>query len=497
MPIPADILAVERPKNTFVICYGKNKDRYAVRKREGCRYDHGRRVPINGKTIGHIIDHKFVPIDEAPKAPVTTAPVTLKDWGNVVLCDQLCHDLLEELEKVYTRSDAEKLYCAAVLRVAYPGIKDYELQTAYQDSFLSERYPDVALSKNTVSSFWGNLGRSYAMIRSYMKIRAAAVMKTDHVLIDGTLKSDESEVNSLSDYSRKARTKGTRDISVLYAFDLEKKEPICSECFPGNMLDATSYEAFIKNNHIKHGIMVGDKGFPSSSIETILNSESDLHYLNPLKRDSRYIEDYDLFHYEGQLKGHETVLFKRVYVEKKKKWLYSYCDIAQAHKEDFGWLHSTSKSGDYSQEAYEEDRKKFGTLLLESDLEMDAETAYQAYACRWEIELVMRYYKQACELDETRVHSDYSVIGSEFCSFLSSVITYRLLNRFEKEELFDNLTYKKIIHVLTRAKKVKADDSEWQLIKMNPSQIEILQKLDLLEKPAPKKRGRKPKKQTV
>ncbi len=75
----------------------------------------------------------------------------------------------------------------------------------------------------------------------------------------------------------------------------------------------------------------------------------------------------------------------------------------------------------------------------------------------------------------------YSVIGSEFCIFLSSVITHRLLNRFKKEELFDTLTCKKIMHVLTQAKKVKAGTSEWQLIKMNPSQIDILQKLGLLE----------------
>lgn len=81
MPIPADILAVERPKNTFVICYGKNKDHYAVRERLGCRYDHGRRVPINGKTIGHIIAHKFVPLDDSHKPSVTSAPVTLKDWA--------------------------------------------------------------------------------------------------------------------------------------------------------------------------------------------------------------------------------------------------------------------------------------------------------------------------------------------------------------------------------------------------------------------------------
>ena len=49
-----------------------------------------------------------------------------------------------------------------------------------------------------------------------------------HLLVEGTLKSDESGVNTLSDFSRKARMKGSRDISVIYAFDLVKKEPVCS-----------------------------------------------------------------------------------------------------------------------------------------------------------------------------------------------------------------------------------------------------------------------------
>ena len=36
-----------------------------------------------------------------------------------------------------------------------------------------------------------------------------------------------------------------RDISILYAFDIEKKEPICSHVFPGNSVDAVSYRFFI------------------------------------------------------------------------------------------------------------------------------------------------------------------------------------------------------------------------------------------------------------
>lgn len=79
------------------------------------------------------------------------------------------------------------------------------------------------------------------------------------------LKSDESKVNFLSDFSRKARTKGTRDISVLYAFDLEAMEPVCSKCFPGNILDATSYREFLSENRVTKGIIVGDKGFPEAA----------------------------------------------------------------------------------------------------------------------------------------------------------------------------------------------------------------------------------------
>ena len=307
---------------------------------------------------------------------------------------------------------------------------------------------------------------------------------------DGTLKSNDSKVNSLSDFSRKAKAKETRDISILYAYDLEVGEPICSKCFPGNMLDATAYEAFIADNRINRGIIVGDKGFPSSSAKSHFLQNQDLHYLNPLKRDSKYIVSHDLLNYEGQLPENETILYKKACVAKEAKWLYSFRDTSKAHKEEYGWLQRSRKNNNFSIEQFDEDWLLFGTIVLESDLDMEPQTAYKAYACRWEIELVMRYYKQACEFDETRVHDDYSVIGSEFCSFLSTIVTYRLLREYERNGLLRKMTYKKILRILTRAKKVCTDGNTWQLIKMNPSQIEVLQSLSLLPKPAPKKRGR-------
>ena len=93
MPIPKDILAVARPKNTFVVVYGKNKNLYAVRERLGCIYKEGRRVPVNGRTIGHIVDFKYVPIEKKieniSKSTKKVEKVDLKDWANIQLCDNL------------------------------------------------------------------------------------------------------------------------------------------------------------------------------------------------------------------------------------------------------------------------------------------------------------------------------------------------------------------------------------------------------------------------
>lgn len=498
MPVPSEILAVPRPKNSVVIVYGKNKNLYAVRARIGCKYVNGRHVPVNGPTIGHIEDGKYISLEELAARSQTYASqstIDIKDWGSVVLCDRLCSGLLAELQQVYNKTDALKIYCTAILRVCNSGIKDYELKEEYDNSFLSELYPEVSLSKNTISDFWNNLGKTYSRIHQFMENRVAAIEMNHHILIDGTLKSDESKVNSLSDYSRKALKKGTRDISILYAYDLEKGEPICSKCFPGNMLDVTSYGTFIEENHITQGIIVGDKGFPSSAADTIFKSHQGLHYMNPLKRDSKYIATYKLHDYEAQLPEDENITYKKVKVNGKNKWLYAFKDAIQAHKEDYNWLHNTQKKKNYDNDKYVKNIFRFGTILLESDIDLSPSDAYKIYKSRWEIELVMRYYKQTCEFDETRVHDDYSVIGSEFCCFIATVMTYRLLNAFDKADLFKSLTYKKIMKILVRAKKIRLHSGgEWNLVGMTPSQLEVLAKLGLIPMPEPKKkRGRKPK----
>ena len=512
MAIPAEILAIERPKNTIVIRTNKTEPaHYAVRSRLGCIYDHGRRRPKNGPVIGHIDTERkvYVPISEIDENISTQNnlensrltkidTVDIKDWANIVLADRLFKPILDDLKKFYEIHDATQIYVISLLRVCCKGLKNYELQDVYETTFASELYPKVALSKNTVSTLFRNMGKKYSKIIEFMQDRVKKVKADHHLLIDGTLKSNESRINTLSDYSRKALKKGTKDISVIYAYDWELREPICSKCYPGNMLDLTAYEDFISENNIKEGIIIGDKGFPSSSIKKAFKDNPNLHFINPLKRDAKIIRELDLYKYAGTLSNNDSILYKKAHYEKDKKWLYSFKDLSLSSAEEKDYLARANKNKNFSSEKYEEKKKEFGTIVLESDLDLTPELVFNTYNCRWEIELVMRYYKHACEFDETRVHDDYSVIGSEFCDFLSSILTYKLINYFDECEFFNTMTYKKIMKMLERAKKVNIPQKGWTLRKLTKNIEDMLIKLELLPKtdvtPIVKKTRGRPKK---
>lgn len=494
MPIPEEILAVARPKNSVVIRYGKNKDRYAVRKRVGCKRKNGKNYPVNGPTIGHIIDGKYVPIEEKGNESVSNSEIDIRDFGLVAECDKVFSYMIKELDAVYSKEDSLKLYCISLLRVMYPGIKDYELKQRYEESYLSVLYPNVGLSKNTVCTFLQNVGKAYSKIVKFMKNRVKKLGIKNHLVVDGTLKTNNSKINSLSDFSRKSRIKGSRDISIVYSFNLEIMEPVTAKCYPGNMLDYTTYSDFIEEFDIATGFLIGDKSFTRKAAGEFFKKHPDLHMLYPLKRNASQVKTYKMYDFENVLPGFEGITYKKVSYKTRdgrQYYLYSYRDAKRAAKEEQDWIERARKNKTYSYEAYEKKRKSFGTILLESDLDLEAEIAYKAYDYRWIIEIVMRYYKSSLQFTDTREHSDYSVIGSEFIDFLSVICTFRLLKDFDEHKLLNDKTYKQVFKTLKRAKKVRIEENgDWRDNRMNPSQVEMLRELELLPKLETKKRKR-------
>ena len=104
MPIPKEILAVERPKSTVVKF---RLGRYLVVKRTSKRVN-GKAKPVDLGTIGEIIDGKYVEIRPEPKKQ--KRQIDIKDYGEFALCNKAAGDLFQQLAKVFDMKTAKQLY---------------------------------------------------------------------------------------------------------------------------------------------------------------------------------------------------------------------------------------------------------------------------------------------------------------------------------------------------------------------------------------------------
>nr|WP_318032796.1 transposase [Mycoplasmopsis caviae] len=85
-------------------------------------------------------------------------------------------------------------------------------------------------------------------------------------IIDGTLKSYNSDDSVFSKWTRKGKIKGSKDFTLLYTYDLKTKEPIYGRPYAGNMLDCTIFEDYLENIIKNDELIVGDKGYWNSKI---------------------------------------------------------------------------------------------------------------------------------------------------------------------------------------------------------------------------------------
>lgn len=476
MGVPEEIRKIPRPVNTVVIAYGKNKDKYAVKSRIGCRSVNGKKIPVEGPIIGHIIDGKYVALDRQPPS-MKFSECDYRRWADIELCCNLSQDLLADLKLSYNDLEAQRTYIIAALRAVEPDVKDYELSDLYEDTWLSVRYPDVGMSRNTVSEHIKQLGRTYSRITEFMKCRTSKVDPKDLLAVDGTLKSDESKVNTFSDFSRKALKKGTKDVSVIYAYDVQREEPICSQVFAGNVIDSSALATFIETNHIVRGLIVGDKGFSYSAAKRAFDSQPDLFFLLPLKRDASVIEKYHMYDFNSSILDEGEVIECRKERMFDGKYLHSFKDPYIAMEEEKVWVRSNPE---YDPQDLAKARRAFGTITFITNMDMSSIEAFKAYKERWNIESMFRMYKDILMLDETRVHEDWSVIGTEFINFLSIIMTCRMRKAFSNVECLRNVPYANVLRKLRRATKCRNSDGEWLLRKLTEKEVQVLQELGLL-----------------
>lgn len=456
MPIPAEILAVPRPKSTRV---KKSGDRWLVIKRT-CRREGKRNIPVDLGTIGEILNGKYVEIRKEPRG----RRVDIKDYGEVKLCSDCSGDLLQELAYVWDIADAKKLYCIAVLRAAYGSICNRELQLQYSTSFLSEMIPGVGLSENTVSSFLMSIGLQNSLITEFMNNRLVKY-STATVIVDGMLKDYNSICSSMSEFSRKGAKKGSKDTSIIYAYSPELMEPMAARPYPGNMLDSTAVEDFLIDTKIEKGLMIFDKGFHNDAVFAAIDKKDGMSYLIPLKRNSTIIARYGMDAPAEHLQGYKdaVVLYKKAKMD-NGKWLYAFRDPHLAFEQECAYVNSSAKKEKYDAKRYEELKPRFGLVVFQSKSDLDPLTIYMAYLGRWEIETMFDLYKNIVDRDTVNVHNDYRLYATEFINFLTVIIAMRVKKKLIEKKLNKKYSQKEIFHYLAKIKKVRVGNNDkWRL----------------------------------
>lgn len=482
MAVPEEIRKVPRPKNTIVDNTGKpGKNQYPVRERSSVKYEKGSNPkPRNGKVIGHIIDGKFVPV-----VPKVKNESSMLSYGTSTLIYNLSKDIMDDLLEIYPINIADTIMAIAALKIEKPSISASRYASRYEASFTSRYFPNAALSESSVSRNFVSIGKDFEKRQKFFNKRMSRIAEDEHILIDGTLKENNSIVNDLSHYSFKSRIKGTKDISLLYAYSLETHEPICCEVFPGNHPDQSAYANFLRHNNINEGIIIDDKGFPVYKIEEILKENPNLHYLTPIKRNDSRIKNNNMLEFDEVISGiRENVMAKKQKI-RGDKYLYAFKDSYKASLEKETALSRAKETDDFDGVKFREKEKVFGVIVYESDMDMSCKEAYQCYKYRWELELLFKTYKSELSLTSTNVHNDFSIYASEFVNFISTLITERIIKVFKEHELLDKNTYGNLIEDLNSAWRFVVDendvpsrnDSNW--IHVNVRVMDLMKKIGL------------------
>ena len=474
MAIPKEILSVKRPSSTVVKHRG---GRYVVIKRTSRRV--GKRViPIDTGAVGEIVDGRYVA--GTPSAVRKRKRIDIKDYGEVTLCNKLGKDLFDELRKVWDLDDAKRLYTIALLRAAYGDVKNRDLQMHYETSFASEMYPGVHLSEKAVSAFLLDTGQAYSLICEFMRNRVKQ-FAGKNIVIDGMLKDYNSQTGTMSEFSRKGSKKGSKDMSILYAFSPEAMEPIAAKPYAGNMLDQKAVDNFVTENKIEKGLMIFDKGFFNKGFFDKVDKIEGLSYLIPLKQDSALIKKYGMDNPTEHLEGYKdaTVLFKKVKM-KAGGFLYSFRDPGMAFEQEVGYVQKAVKKKVFKGEKYEQKKSLFGLIVFKSKADVAPLVAYQAYAQRWDIEVLFDMFKNIIDRDTVNVHGDYRAYATEFINFLSTIITSRVKKLLVKKEINKNYSYKQVFKYLAKYKKVKVmEKGKWESVVMLKYIEELVGTLDV------------------
>lgn len=414
--------------------------------------------------LGVVTPKGIVKVRDAPKR------YSVWEFGNIELIRKVSEDI-EKLVQEHFPDKWKEIFSMAVLIVLYQST----LRTAkslFEKTYLMNYYPGVRLSPKFLSKMYYDLGLRKAERLGFMR---NLLQGSDHLAVDMSFIFSESKKVEWLEFGYNSKKEYHKQLNILLAFSLDKKEPAYIKILPGSIRDVSTIKCLMEEMPDDVVlVMVTDKGFYSEDNVDLL--EGKVYYVIPLRRDLKivhYPKSYDHF-----FKYRDRNVMYHSYPFDEKRKIVVYFDPKLQAEEENTYL-SLISAGKKTMQGFKKLKERFGTLAILAKADKKDDEVYSFYKQRGDIEEVFDVLKNVLNADKSYLRTNEHIRGYMFVMLISLIIHYRLLNTLRKAELINVVSVREVLVYLSKIYVVEDNQGNEILSEIPKKSRDLLEKMDV------------------
>ena len=455
-----------------------------------------------------------------------------KDYGEYAIVLKASEKVYERLNNHFETEDATRIYAMSVVYFVANYIPAGYFKDIYDQSVLSNKWPTLPVSENSVGEFLDTLGRHSATCEEYSQ--ALINDGGELTAIDGHVILSCSTLNDLADYGNKYKLLGGPQVNVVQIYDVENDMPLASCTFDGGVNDMTSVKHFFEAYVFKGKTFLVDRGFYSEANLGMYRGNGN-HFIIPVPSSKLYetaVQDLSFsksFVYEGtdaygnvrldvilyrcytvaelekisyerrvaeenlrystELEKHEKgecrkprhrTIKPESYSDYKDDQIFVYRDetvhaaMIKEYREKIG-----IEAG-YTEEGLKAEQDSYGVFVLRTDRkDATAEDTFLKYKKRWAIETNYNFLKNSLDFKGLKEQSYYVMQGLSFLSVVVGQIhaAYKRKKQSSSSPYVRNLSIKESLIKAAHLKTTQHQDKHWYISINKTKSMELMSEM--------------------
>ena len=474
----------------------------------------GKLKNASGKCIGKIEGGKFIPSQGRGSEDLRYMDVEMKDYGEYAIALKCSEDVLEQLEGTFGTEDARRIYAIAIIWFIDSYTPSSYIKDIFDDSILSNKWPTLSFSENTIDEFLINLGRHSTTCEKFSQ--GLIDHSSGLTAIDAHVILSCSRQNDLADYGNKYRKIGNKQVNILEAFDVENNHPLTSKAFAGGVPDKSAVQELFETYQFRNTTFIVDMGFYSEENVGLYRANGN-HFVIPLSENLAVskamrttVQFTGSFQYEKQSENGQiesvTILYrestmselediaqtlldddirrkneesiascpkgvkpKKYYHRKITRTNYGQDRVIMYRDEQMHealsreFQEQIGQDNEHTQERYEELEPYFGLILLRTEKDGTAKEIYITYKKRWRIETYYNHVKNDTEIEGTHSQDYYSMQGTAFIQMIEGLIYSRFMKQLQgnTSTYINRMSKRECLTKAAHVKMSKHQDGKW------------------------------------